>query len=1080
MVAANSAVSADAFVVICCTLVVIAATRSSSPLVVVTVVVTSRSSGRLSLVRPCTVPRVSSRSRPSLRIGTASSATSATKATAAIRPATSPTDIRRFPSSGGPEPGRRTPPGGPDAGSAPTLSRAPDVPATPTRRGGCEVPRAAGSTSAEDATQPLQARADVPLGAPVGGLVVLTAHEGVREVLLLGDTVRLVVGVPVTLAVAQRLRARVVRIPQMRGHGARQPGPDVRRRGVDAVVRRVRLRGRREVDHRLGQDDPGLGHADELHRLRGGDRRLQRGRVRHPDVLRRGDDDPSSHEPGVLPRLQHPGQIVQRGIDVGPAHRLDEGAGHVVVLVTVLVVPDDRDVEGALRFLHRHRRDVALLARPLRGQCRAGRSLQRGQGPPGVPGGDPHEVLQRVVGQPDRSVQPARVGHGPLDQPADVGVIERAQRQHQGPRQQRRHDGEGRVLGRGRHQHDPAVLDAGQQGVLLGLGEAVDLVQEQHGGAPVQRRLVAGLVHDRADVPHAGRDRGQLDEPAAGAAGHHVRQRRLAGAGRAPEHDGRRPGAAVSALHQPPQGRPGTQQMGLSDHLVQGPRTHPDRERGGGAPTAAAAVVVHGEQVGHELGLIPPAGTPHRPWHPLPVPDASADVSSRARPGRLERTGRFVARHAVAVVAAWAVVVVASLALALGAFGGGSLFDRLSSGEPAVPGETRVGRDLLEARQTSGEQVLLVLDGVDPADPGVRERVGRLAEAVTATDGVASVRTPYALPGGLQGPQGRALVAADGRGVALTVELDRDLSRAAATERADDLSRLAVEAAADLPGATGRGGSVLQLVDEITSQVQVDLRNGEGVALPVSLLVMVLIFGGFLAAGLPLLGALASIAGALASLFGFATLIDLDATVVNVVTILGLGLCIDYGLLIVSRFREELRATATSPDGASGGSAGAPARGRHRAVVPPSRAQVVDAVGRTVAVAGRTVLFSGLIVATSLSGLLVFEAAILRAIGAAGVSVVLVALLVALLLVPALLGLAGPRLMQPGALTRLPGLRRALARFGDVAPATGVFSRLATRVQRRPWWVAGGVVSLLVLAALPALGLQLRSSGIEL
>ena len=460
------------------------------------------------------------------------------------------------------------------------------------------------------------------------------------------------------------------------------------------------------------------------------------------------------------------------------------------------------------------------------------------------------------------------------------------------------------------------------------------------------------------------------------------------------------------------------------------------------------------------------------------MPDASADVSSRARPGRLERTGRFVARHAVAVVAAWAVVVVASLALALGAFGGGSLFDRLSSGEPAVPGETRVGRDLLEARQTSGEQVLLVLDGVDPADPGVRERVGRLAEAVTATDGVASVRTPYALPGGLQGPQGRALVAADGRGVALTVELDRDLSRAAATERADDLSRLAVEAAADLPGATGRGGSVLQLVDEITSQVQVDLRNGEGVALPVSLLVMVLVFGGFLAAGMPLLGALASIAGALASLFGFATLIDLDATVVNVVTILGLGLCIDYGLLVVSRFREELRAVT-----AGGGPAAAPVpgvRGRHRAVVRPSRTQVVDAVGRTVAVAGRTVLFSGLIVATSLCGLMVFEAAILRAIGAAGVSVVLVALLVALLFVPALLGLTGHRLVRPGSLTRVPGLRRALTRFGDVAPSAGVFSRLATRVQRRPWWVAGGVVLLLILAALPTLGLQLRSSGSEL
>ena len=83
---------------------------------------------------------------------------------------------------------------------------------------------------------------------------------------------------------------------------------------------------------------------------------------------------------------------------------------------------------------------------------------------------------------------------------------------------------------------------------------------------------------------------------------------------------------------------------------------------------------------------------------------------------------------------------------------------------------------------------------------------------------------------------------------------------------------------------------------------------------------MVVVFGGFLAAGIPILGAVASIAGGLASLLGFSHLIDLDATVVNVVTVLGLGLCIDYGLLMVSRFRDELRAVvgdAPAPDARS-------------------------------------------------------------------------------------------------------------------------------------------------------------------
>jgi uncharacterized membrane protein YdfJ with MMPL/SSD domain len=119
-----------------------------------------------------------------------------------------------------------------------------------------------------------------------------------------------------------------------------------------------------------------------------------------------------------------------------------------------------------------------------------------------------------------------------------------------------------------------------------------------------------------------------------------------------------------------------------------------------------------------------------------------------ARRPVLERTGRFLARHAVVVVGVWVVVVAGCLALALGAFGGGSLFDRLTSGEPDVPGETSAGRALLDAQQTSGDRVLLVLDGVDPADPAVRQRVVRLAGDVAGSPDVRSVITPYTVPGG--------------------------------------------------------------------------------------------------------------------------------------------------------------------------------------------------------------------------------------------------------------------------------------------------------------------------------------------
>lgn len=427
----------------------------------------------------------------------------------------------------------------------------------------------------------------------------------------------------------------------------------------------------------------------------------------------------------------------------------------------------------------------------------------------------------------------------------------------------------------------------------------------------------------------------------------------------------------------------------------------------------------------------------------------------------LERLGRFEARHARLVTLGWVLAVTAATTVALGGFGGGSLFGRLSSGEPSVPGENRTGRDLLAAQSPAGPQVLALLDGVDPTSVPVQRAVTSLARRLAGVADVASVQTPYTVPGGASGALGRTLVAKDGRGVALVVALDPGLNGDREAERAALVQRELASSAAGLPGARASTASAQQLVDEISRQVEVDLRTGEGVALPISLLVMVLVFGGFLAAGLPLVGAVASIAGGLASLWAFSAVISLDATVVNVVTIMGLGLCIDYGLLVVSRFREELHATA-SPG------------------TTPTSEQVEQAVSRTVAIAGRTVLFSGLIVAISLSGLLLFPAEILRALGAAGVSVVAVALLVALGLVPALLTLAGRRLVRPGLLTRTPLLRPLLTRLGDVAPPEGAFSRLARAVQRRAVVVALGVAALLLLAAAPALGMHLRSSGPEL
>lgn len=430
----------------------------------------------------------------------------------------------------------------------------------------------------------------------------------------------------------------------------------------------------------------------------------------------------------------------------------------------------------------------------------------------------------------------------------------------------------------------------------------------------------------------------------------------------------------------------------------------------------------------------------------------------------LPALGRSIARRPVLVVGGWLVLAALGFAAALGGFGEG-LFPRLSSGDPSVPGEARNGQDILrDNAETSGNLTLLV-DGVPAADPRLVDPITTARQELTDIDGVLRVFDPLAVPGGVTGPAAAGLVPEDGNGLLVVVDLKPDLSEAdtdaALTGVQTRLEQTASEIRSSVEGARALIGGTRPLVTAITDQVSDDLATGEGIALPVSLLVLILVFGGFLAAGLPILGAIVSIAVSLLGLLGFSYLIDLDASVVNVVTVLGLGLCIDYGLLIVSRFREELR-RARGTDGA------------------PDAEQVGKALAATMARAGRTVAFSAVTVGISLSGLLLFTADFLRAVGAAGISIVVVAMLVALTLVPALLVLAGPRMIQPGLLHRTPLLGAAVRRFGDVAPADGFFSRLARGTQRRAVLVVVGVVVVLALLAAPVSDLRLRNSGVGL
>ncbi len=384
------------------------------------------------------------------------------------------------------------------------------------------------------------------------------------------------------------------------------------------------------------------------------------------------------------------------------------------------------------------------------------------------------------------------------------------------------------------------------------------------------------------------------------------------------------------------------------------------------------------------------------------------------------RIGGFCVRRRWLVLSAWVLLVAA------GGAASGPVFDRLASGEGSNRFESVQGYRVLGDNSPYGDRLLGLIDDVRMADATVRAEVLAAARDIAALPGVGRVLDPYS---GVRA----GLMATDGRAGLVVVDLDRktgsDATLDEVTARLQALPRL-------LRGATVKIGGRPVLLHDVNEQVRADTEHAELVSLPVTLVVMVLLFGGLLAAGLPLLGALASVGGAFVCLLGFSTFLDLDPNTVPVVTLLGLGISIDYSLLVVSRFREE-RA------------------GGH---------DVLAAIERTAATAGRTITFSALTVAVCLSALFLFDDPTFRAIGAAGTAVVLVALLAALTLVPALLAVGGRRIRGGRAL----------------APDTGFFSWLASTVQRRAWPVAIGVAALLLLAGTPLLSVRVQNGGADL
>jgi RND superfamily putative drug exporter len=389
----------------------------------------------------------------------------------------------------------------------------------------------------------------------------------------------------------------------------------------------------------------------------------------------------------------------------------------------------------------------------------------------------------------------------------------------------------------------------------------------------------------------------------------------------------------------------------------------------------------------------------------------------------------------------WWIAFACVAAAAISTVGGRGLFARLGYSlfyDPAA--ESTRAAALARAKLGESDPDVVALYRLPPEvapgdgwkDPGVKQALARTLDRV-ASDG-AVAHTVSAL-----GAAGSRLLSSDGRSTFVVLSLRGDgRAKSQAVPRLRSLLAVELPSRVLKPSLTGlfpTGRSLRRLAEQ-------SLARGERFALPVTALLLVLIFGSVVAALLPLaIGAL-GILFTLGALDLLSRLVGVDAFTVNVVTILGLGVAIDYALFVVSRYREELvLRPSLSPDPESERGA------RERALV------------RALETAGRAVLFSGVTVAVSLAGLFAFRLPFLRSVAVGGMVVVLLAAALALVVLPAMLAILGPRL-ERGRL-----LHRQLIQ--PDAQRDRFWRRLCVEVLRQPLLVCAFVTTFLLTLAIP-------------
>ena len=395
-----------------------------------------------------------------------------------------------------------------------------------------------------------------------------------------------------------------------------------------------------------------------------------------------------------------------------------------------------------------------------------------------------------------------------------------------------------------------------------------------------------------------------------------------------------------------------------------------------------------------------------------------------------DRLAQFAVRRPWTVVAAWSVFLV--LAMAAAASIGGVL---TTEAETYRESDSSRAEDLLFERfygaSALQETVVLHSDSATIDDPAFANTTRAVIEQLKTIPGV-EVGSYFETP--------NPALLSESRSSLLVPVAIREGDIEDVAERIIHVLET-VDGRDGITAATGGEGSIAVAFNETSEK---DLQTAEIIGLPIALIILVVVFGTLVAAGIPLLLGVLSIIVAIGITAIIGRGFELSIFVVNIITTMGLAVGIDYTLLVVQRFREE----------------------RNRGL---SRDAAIERAGAT---ASRAVLFSGLTVVVALSGLIIVPQSIFRSMGVGAIVVVVVAVAAALTLLPAILRLLGDRVNSVA--IRIPGRRR------DTSRESGHFWTWSTRlVMAHPWVSVIGSSAILIAATLPYLTVQLGWAGVS-